>query len=111
MCQGRAYLQHHSLQHQPARLLQTAVRAARALLHAAVRIGTRAAGMVRTVRASAVERFQAVGQSDADHGRWKKGCQYDTAAGSWLAAADGQLSTESAMLSTDTAGPPSNAAQ
>jgi hypothetical protein len=59
---GTAYLEHDNLQHQPARLLRTGVRAARALLHTAVWIGTRAAGMVRAVAASAVERFQAVGQ-------------------------------------------------
>lgn len=66
---GKSYLEHHDLQHQPGPLLPTAVRGSDPL-HAAVGIRTRAAGMARAVCASAVERFQAVGQRDADHGGW-----------------------------------------
>jgi len=65
----KTYLEHHDLQHQPGPLLSTAVRGSDPL-HAGVWIRTRAAGMTRAVCASAVERFQAVGQRDADHGGW-----------------------------------------
>jgi hypothetical protein len=65
----KTYLEHHDLQHQPGPLLSAALRGSDPL-HAAVGIRTRAAGMARAVCASAVERFQAVGQRDADHGGW-----------------------------------------